>query len=634
MCGIAGAFSYRDSGRVDRGVLVAVRDQMERRGPDAAGLWVSGDERVGLAHRRLSIIDLSDAGTQPMVCGDGRYVIVFNGEIYNYRELRERVMARGYELRSHCDTEVLPYLYEMEGMEMFRLMRGMYAFGLWDTREQELLLARDPLGIKPLYFADDGKQFWFASQVKALLAGGVGGEADPAGHVGYHLWGNVPEPFTLFKNIRALPAGHYLKLGRGGEAKVREYWSLRGVLEQAAQGRGVCSVAARSASTGSAARESLRALLADSLRDHLVADVPVGVFLSSGRDSATLAALASENKTHNLHALTMGFEEFRGTEKDEMPLARVVAEQFGATHDEVIYSRLDMQKLMDPFLAAMDQPTVDGFNVFMVSHAAAVRGLKVALSGVGADEAFQGYTSFQTIPQLARRMRVFGMVPGLGTALRVVSAPFVKARTNPKYASLVELGGKLGGAYLLRRGMYMPWELPSILDGEMVREGLRKLQPLAELNEVGGTPGMDDGVRLVVLEFQYYLRNQLLRDTDWASMAHSLEVRTPFVDARLLEGIVKHANQFGWPSKGLMAATPRTGLPEELLNKPKTGFGIPSFNPRRDKPVKGELPQRTWAREVYLNYLLPAANVTPNATPNFLSGRSDAKTSAAAVCVS
>ncbi len=608
MCGIAGFFGYRHSApRVDVDALVAVRDHMARRGPDSSGLWVSPERDVGLAHRRLSIIDLSEAGNQPFLTADGRYSIVFNGEIYNYQEIRELLLTKGYQLHSTSDTEVIPFLFNLEGPDMFHRLRGMYAFALWDNWAGTLLLARDPLGIKPLYYADDGKSLWFASQVRALLAGGIDRSPDPAGHVGFHLWGHVPEPFTLFKNIHSLPAGHFLLARRGETPEVRKFWSIHSTLAQL--GPDVFAAGHRNGDLASShaavkSRESMREIMRQTVTYHMVADVPVGIFLSAGRDSSTLVALATEDARSSVNTITIGFEDFRNTDKDEAPLAALVAAQYGTRHSTSAYGTHDMALMLEPFLKAMDQPTVDGFNVFLVSHAARQQGLKVALSGVGADEIFGGYSSFDSIPKLVNRTRLVSWVPGFGNAFRVLSAPIVKSFANPKYASIFELGSSLGGAYLLRRGMFMPWELPGILDPDLVREGLQRLQPLTALN----TNFCEDNghrhprFRLISLEIENYLRNQLLRDTDWASMYNSLEVRTPFVDAHLLENIVVHANRYGWPSKSLMAGSPKVPLPAVLLNKPKTGFSIPRFDPRRAKPVQGEPEQRTWAREVFLTY--------------------------------
>ena len=450
-------FSYLpESPAIPLDRLLAVRDWMTHRGPDAFGLWKSKDGCLALAHRRLSIIDLSDRATQPMISENGRYVVSFNGEIYNHLELRSRLACHGYRLRTNSDTEVLLYLYDLYGAGMFEHLRGMYAFAIWDTQERELILARDPLGIKPLYVADNGKTLWFASQVRPLIAlAGLEKTEDPAGHVGYFLWGHVPEPYTLFRSVRALPAGHTLRIRYGGTQAIKEHWSTAAVVSERAD-------TTHHESRDVTARRSLRALLSESVKHHLVADVPIGIFLSAGRDSTTLLGLASELTNTSIHTLTIGFSEFAGTANDETSLARVAAAHYGANHHEFWYSSAEMQESIQPFLSAMDQPTVDGFNNFLVSRAASQQGLKVAISGVGADELFGGYSTFREIPRLVRKVRPLAFMPGLASTFRFCAAPLVRSFANPKYSSIIEFGGTIGGAYLLRRGMFLPWELKSI----------------------------------------------------------------------------------------------------------------------------------------------------------------------------
>src|SRR5438105_1800843 len=349
MCGIVGIYAYREPAPpVDSAELLRIRDHMLRRGPDGAGLWMSQDRRIGFGHRRLAIIDLSESGAQPMASADGRYVVTFNGEIYNYRELRAELERGGRTFRSHSDTEVLLHLYAEHGERMVDNLRGMYAFGIWDSVERTLFLARDPLGIKPLYYANDGKTFRFASQVKALLAGGaIDAAPEPAGSVGFLLLGSVPEPYTIYRHIRALPAGSSMCIREGAVSTPRSFFDVRETL-LAAQHSG-------------ADLTQMHAIFADAVRDsvraHLVADVPVGVFLSAGIDSGTITGLAAEAGARDLHTLTLGFDEFRGTANDEVPLAGEVARHFGTTHHKERISRADFEELLPDILEAMDQPS-------------------------------------------------------------------------------------------------------------------------------------------------------------------------------------------------------------------------------------------------------------------------------------
>ncbi|MEK7821024.1 MAG: asparagine synthase (glutamine-hydrolyzing), partial [Pseudomonadota bacterium] len=295
MCGIAAQFAYRPAAPpVARASLLAVREAMAARGPDGAGLWLSDDGRVGLAHRRLAIIDLSDQGAQPMARSgrDGRVHVSYNGEIYNFRELRAAMEAQGERFATQSDTEVLLALYAREGDGFVARLRGMFAFVLWDEGQRRMLLARDPFGIKPLYYADGGGALRAASSVKALLAGGgIDTAPDPAGHAGFFMLGSVPEPHTLYKGVRALPAGHTLVVTERGVEAPKPYFFLRDAQCRAATG----------------AEPSLADALRDSISAHMVADVPVGVFLSAGLDSTAIAAFAAECAGGPLEAVTLGF---------------------------------------------------------------------------------------------------------------------------------------------------------------------------------------------------------------------------------------------------------------------------------------------------------------------------------------
>ena len=588
MCGVAATFSYK-GGQVDQDALLRARECMRARGPDAAGYWESDDRRVALAHRRLSIIDLSDRGAQPMADEKRGVRVVYNGEIYNHQKLRQRLKGKGYQFQSGTDTEVLLYLYAEHGRGLVNHLRGMYAFALYDEEKQGLLMARDPYGIKPLYYADDGRTLHVASQVKALREyDPVNTTMDPAGHVGFFLWGHVPEPHTLYEGIRALPAGHTCWVDRvNGVGEPRSFASVPEALRRA-----------EAEQNGRDPETELRNALLDSVRNHLVADVDVGMFLSAGLDSATLTALASE--VHDdIKTVTLGFEEFRGTPNNEVPGAERIASHYGTDHETVWVTQSDFATARDDFFGAMDQPTIDGANSYFVSRAAREAGLKVALSGLGGDELFGGYPSFSQIPRL---VSMVGAVPGaatIGRGLRAVAAPVVKHMTSPKYAGVLEYGDDYGGAYLLRRGLYMPWELPDVLDPDLVAEGWAALQPRLRLQEMANGI-QNDHLRVAALESSWYMRNQLLRDTDWASMAHSLEVRTPLVDWELLQRAAPLVARHGL-TKQDMARTPETPLPEELLDRPKSGFFVPMRQwLLRDRPeYESARGLRGWAQYVY-----------------------------------
>jgi len=594
MCGLAAIFPYHPSAPpVDPGELLRIREAMFNRGPDGEGLWIGEGGRVGLAHRRLAILDLSAAGAQPMAAADGSARIVFNGEIYNFRELRRDFEANGHRFRSHCDTEVLLCLYQAHGAEMVRYLRGMYAFALWDERRQGLLLARDPFGIKPLYYADDGTAIRAASQVKALLHGGAVDTApEPAGHVGFHLWGHVPEPYTLYRGIRALPAGSTLWVDAAGARQPRRFFNLAAELAEAEQAPPVGA---------EAVRLRLRESLLDSVRHHLIADVPVGLFLSAGLDSTTLLALAQETGQEALRTVTLGFRQFQGSANDEAPLAEQVARHYGAAQQTRWIEREDFLSEYPRLLQAMDQPSIDGVNSYFVSKAAREAGLKVALSGLGGDELFGGYPSFRQIPPMVSLFAPWQAAPWLGRGFRYVSAPLLKRFTSPKYAGLLEYGGSYGGAYLLRRGLFMPWELPGLVGDEMASQGWDALKTLSRLEEtVEGV--YNSRLRIAALETAWYMRNQLLRDSDWASMAHSLELRLPLVDVALFRAVAPLLGGPCAPDKQALARSPQIPLPDSVLRRAKSGFMTPlrEWTEGMEGRANHERGLRGWSRHLYL----------------------------------
>ena len=611
MCGIASIFAYHYAAPpVDRKELRTIRDHMINRGPDGKGEWYSANNRVALGHRRLSIIDLSEAAAQPMANTDNKYVISYNGEIYNYKTLRKTLEDKGYKFRTHSDTEVLLHLYAEKGAAMVHDLRGMFAFAIWDETKHALFLARDPYGIKPLYYADDGWTVRIASQVKAILAGGkVLREPEPAGIVGFYLLGSVPEPWTTYQAIRALPAGHTMWVTNIGPTEPKQYFNIAKVWKEAET----------PITTKEEQQIQIRKALLDTVKHHMVADVPVGAFLSAGIDSSALVALITElsapkdvdPKTWNLElgtwnsplkTITLSFKEFKGTNNDESPLAQQVATLYNTDHTTRYITEQEFNDDLPKILDAMDQPTIDGLNTWFVAKAAKEQGLKVAISGLGGDELFGGYPSFKDVPHWVKRMAIPSQIPMMGDAARIITEKIIPHTSiNPKAAGMLKYGGKWHTAWFLKRGLYMPWELNRLMDKEQAKTGLERLN-LENTITAAMIPDPDtEHGKVAAMESSLYMRNQLLRDADWAGMAHSLEIRVPLVDSVLLKtlaGILK-TNQTN--SKQPLAYSPGTPLPANIAERAKTGFTTPIEKWQKKGKEGQSIPgpwARKWAREV------------------------------------
>jgi asparagine synthase (glutamine-hydrolysing) len=615
MCGVNGIFAYNAAASMpEDSELLATRNAMQKRGPDGAGIWWSEDRRCGFGHRRLAVLDLSERASQPMISEDARFTIVFNGEIYNCRELRRALEMHGVRFRTTSDTEVLLHLYARHNSEMVHQLRGMFAFAIWDKDRRGLFLARDPYGIKPLYTANNGWTFRFASQVKALLAGGqIAREVEPAGVAGFYLFGCVPEPFTLYRDIRAVPAGHTQWVDVAGPREPQPFVNLAGIL----------AAGARHPAPRAILPELVRTTVLDSVRAHLVADVEVGLFLSAGVDSGALLGLMRDARQREIQAITLAFDEFRGTHEDEAPLAAQVAKQYHARHMVRYVGKREFLDDLSAILEAMDQPSIDGINTWFIAKAAREANLKVAISGLGGDELLAGYPSFVDLPRWRRRLGPMAALPGIGRIARCLIQAFAPglAQSRPKAPAILEYSGTWAGAYLLRRGLFLPHELSRALDPDLARDGMRRLKPLQHLAASSCPDPGSDVARVCVLESSHYMRNQLLRDADWAGMAHGLEIRVPLVDITLLRAFASAIPSFSsGVGKALLARAPSRPLPDEVMRRAKTGFCVPTdawmnaalndcSSVSKRTPASKSLVSRRWSRAV----LAGSISLTPNA---------------------
>ncbi|MCL4290360.1 MAG: asparagine synthase (glutamine-hydrolyzing) [Thermoleophilia bacterium] len=558
MCGICGLVRD-DGGSPDRALLEAMRDTLVHRGPDSAGLALDGP--AGLAARRLAVIDV-EGGDQPLANEDGTVTVVQNGEIYNYRELRRWLAGRGHSLRTRSDTEVLAHLYEEDGPSFVLRLRGMFALALWDARRGRLVLARDRFGIKPLFYARARGALAFASELKALLReSGFSREVDPEALRAYLAFNSVPAPYTIFREARKLPPGHLLTWEPGrGEPRLERY----------ARPAPAPVGALRTESEAELAVE-LRARLADSVRAHLVADVPVGVLLSGGVDSSALAAFAATESPGRVSTFTIGFEE---SSFDERGRARLVAERYGTDHHELVL-RPDAATLLGELAVAFDEPLGDSSAIptYLVSRLAAGH-VKVVLSGEGADELFGGYFTYVAD----------GLAPWLGPAARAA---------RPLVELLPSSSRRVGPEYMAKRfarAAHLPplerhhgWKeiLSPELQAELVLPARRgSLDPVDLLRvRYAETEGAAPLARLQDVDLGLYLVDDLLVKTDRASMAHSLEVRVPYLDtvvADLALALPDRLKVHGLAKKRLLRRAVEPLLPREIARGAKRGFSIPA----------------------------------------------------------
>ena len=567
MCGIVGIVA-RDT-EIPPGILEEATQLLAHRGPDDSGtlLLRQSPFQIALGHRRLSILDLSPLGHQPMhdpVTGNW---IVYNGEIYNFRELRRELEEEGVEFKSHCDTEVILAAYREWGEAALTRLNGMFAFALWDAPKKQLLLARDPMGIKPLYYCQSGQTFVFASEIRALLRTGlVPRKPDPTAVLSYLAFGSVYEPWTMVEGVRAVPPGHLLVL-ENGSLRSREYWNL---LQTSSP-----SVSEKVSRNGQNATDELPAILRNAVLSHLVSDVPVGVFLSGGIDSSALVALLSQNGVR-ANTFSLVFEE---AEFDEGQYSREVAHRFGTEHHEIPVSQQETLGVLPEALAAMDQPTIDGINTYLVSAKTRAAGMKVALTGLGADELFAGYSNFRRVPRMENFVRRFGRLPSFARRPVAASAAIFagKSDRNRKLADMTAEQDSIVHPYFLARRLFGLDECEGLFSAAVFQASEQSLDEMLR-KSVAEAQSLDSVNRVSYLEAIFYMRNTLLRDSDVMSMAHGLELRVPFLDRTLVETcfhIPGPRKLEGNSPKRLLLASLEMGLPQEIVNRPKRGFTLP-----------------------------------------------------------
>ncbi|MCK4659496.1 MAG: asparagine synthase (glutamine-hydrolyzing) [Phycisphaerae bacterium] len=559
MCGIAGIW-----GNVSQERLQAMADRLRHRGPDEEGFWINREPGIGLAHRRLSVIDL-EGGRQPIFNEDGSVATVFNGEIYNYRELREELRARGHQFSTETDTETIVHLYEEYGIEAVGHLRGMFAIAIWDDTERQLVLYRDRAGKKPLYYTETEHEFAFASEIKGLVAARTAGwDLDPQALVDYLTWMSIPAPATIYRQVCCVEPAELIVVRERRVARKRTYWRLQ-MLPKVEVGF-------------AEAVEQVEATLREAVRLRLRADVPVGVFLSGGIDSGIVTAMAAEESPGRLTTVTVGFEDGA---YDERPSARLVADRYATDHHEVLV-RPEVEGILPRIAAAYDQPYADSSAIpsYYLCQAARAH-VKVVLNGDGGDEVFCGYRRYQA----AR----------LNAALRLLDGGFWKPWWRLAGAVLPtprRLRTGYAFAHRMIRGMglspaerYLAWSVDGFSEPELRRllkpgfwfESIERGSRLvvSRYERLHGVGLVD---RMLATDFATTLPNDLLVKMDIASMAHGLETRSPLLDHVLVEraaGYPESVKLGGGKTKPLLRALGKRYLPEAVQTAPKRGFEVP-----------------------------------------------------------
>jgi len=569
MCGIFGIVA-RDAS-IPSGVLERGTQALAHRGPDDSGTILlrdssDGSTEIGLGNRRLAILDLSTLAHQPMHDAETGNWIVYNGEIYNFHEVRAELEKSGASFISHSDTEVLLKAYARWGTGCLAKFRGMFAFALWDARQHRLFIARDPMGIKPLYYAQTGKFFLFASEVRALLATGlVRPRIDPAGLVNYLTFGSAYDPLTLIEGVRALPAGGTL-VWHDGKIEESAYWDL---VDSGSPSSDLSSYPRN----GSAPVVEIQKLLEASVRMQLVSDVPVGIFLSGGIDSSALVSIVSRG---GVKPSTFSIV-FREADYSEAEYSRAVAEKFRTDHHEITVSQADLLTAIPDALRAMDLPTMDGINTYFVSRETRDAGVKVALSGLGGDEVFAGYSSFRTIPRWERLAAFWGHVPrsarlGAAAAFDAVGAA---SDQNRKLILLMRNGHQTLHPYFVSRMLFTPGQRDSLV--RSMGQDVCELALAGQQDRLNRTVGLDPINRVSYLESRCYMLNTLLRDADVMSMSQGLEVRVPLIDHELAKKVMALSGtaKMGTTPKKLLVDALEGSLPREIVHRKKRGFTLP-----------------------------------------------------------
>ena len=553
MCGLIASFNV---GKFNKNSSKISLKHLAKRGPDSEGQW--RDHGVFLGFRRLSIIDLKSRSNQPMNSLCKKFVIVFNGEIYNFKELRKDLLDKGVKFKTNSDTEVILNLFILEGEKMLMKLRGMFSFVIYNKKTKKAFIARDPYGIKPLYYGKTEGGLIFASQVKTILSLKlIENIIDEQAVELFKILGSVPEPNTFFKKIRSVKAGHFIWIKNGKITAYKKWCDI---------GRVWKFLNSKDSFEKDKTESALKNSLEETVKYHLVSEVPVGIFLSGGIDSAVLTGLITQSGFKDLIGITVYFDEYLKTPLHELTAAKKIAEHFRIKHYARKVTKKEFLNDLPKIMNGMDQPTIDGINTWYASKAAAELKLKVVLSGVGGDELFFGYNHFKQIAKFELLLKIFRKVYFFRLIIILIGKLLYLIKNNSKFKFLNNYLDTILNLWILKR---------SVSCIEDINYN-KKLKIFSYMQKSMGKLSKNSYLALAELESKLYLRNQLLRDSDWASMCHGVELRTPFVDFHLLNSLKKIIKFFPYCTKSyLLNSVLDKKLPISILKRKKTGFAIP-----------------------------------------------------------
>ena len=596
MCGISGIYNYSNQIIDSKKIIDKIIKLQHNRGPDDNGNWMSECNKVNFGHNRLSIIDLSSNAKQPFTSNDKKITLTYNGEIYNFKEIKSELIKKKVFFRSNSDTEVIIEAYKYWGIDFIKKLRGMFAFGLWDDVKKELFLARDPFGIKPLYYTKKNNIYYFASTINSILSvDNLSFKKSDKGIVSYYLWGNIQEPHTLYEDINSIQRGTYKIINHKGNEKDISYADIKNE---------IINTEKIDFSDENETKEYLKNIINETVEYHQVSDIPVTCLLSSGIDSSVILASISDKNKSNCSALTLDFDYKK--KDNETIIAKKTALKNNFSHKIENFNIDNNYELIEKFFKEMDSPTNDGLNNYIVSHFAKRNQSKVIISGVGADELFYGYTSFKRIPKINNLIK---HIPNMSLFNKFLKSGFYnvlkKLKLNTKYSGILEYGKDLSSAFYLQRSLFLPHEIKEMISPNTFRNGFEELNLLENLyNDVKDIE--DKKLSILYLEIKHYLCSKILKDSDWVSMSNSVEMRTPFVDWFFFKKLLPLLKSDININKKTLLDCFKDKVPEELYKRKKTGFNIPHksiFEKISKRKVDYSHPIKDWSNLTYQKYL-------------------------------